>query len=122
MELCAAAHARTGLPNPAQRMFVLPTTMTGLWNSPGTRYGRRPDAAAQWFRTPRSARSPRSSGAVRCAVGGYGSGMIPFPVDDVTPAGALLPTRPLGGLFPDALAFGGDPALPMLDPDGVHPL
>ncbi|GAA3282909.1 DUF4419 domain-containing protein [Dactylosporangium vinaceum] len=48
--------------------------------------------------------------------------MITFPVDDVTPAGALLPTRPLGGLFPDALAFGGDPALPVLDPDGVHPL
>ncbi|MEV6930763.1 DUF4419 domain-containing protein [Dactylosporangium sp. NPDC051485] len=48
--------------------------------------------------------------------------MVTFPVDDVTPAVTPLPTRPLGGLFPDALAFGGDPALPALDPDGVHPL
>jgi hypothetical protein len=67
-------------------------------------------------------RSPRGSRAVQCAVGGYGLGMITFPVDDVTPAAALLPMRPLGGLFPDALAFGGDPALPMLEPDGVDPL
>jgi hypothetical protein len=48
--------------------------------------------------------------------------MVTFPVDDVTPASAPLPVRPLGGLFPDALAVGGDPALPVLDPDGVHPL
>jgi hypothetical protein len=48
--------------------------------------------------------------------------MVTFAVDDVTPAGTPLPTRPLGTLFPEALAFGGDPALPVLDPDGVHPL
>lgn len=45
-----------------------------------------------------------------------------FPVDDVAPAGTPLPTRPLGGLFPEALVTGGDPALPVLEPDGVHPL
>ncbi|GAB4054368.1 DUF4419 domain-containing protein [Catellatospora paridis] len=48
--------------------------------------------------------------------------MITFPVDDVTPAAEPLPTAPVGGLFPDALAFGGDPARPVLAPDGVHPL
>ncbi|WP_432824797.1 DUF4419 domain-containing protein [Dactylosporangium sp. CA-092794] len=48
--------------------------------------------------------------------------MVTFPVDDVTPAVAPLPERPLGELFPGALAVGGDPALPVLDPDGVHPL
>jgi hypothetical protein len=59
---------------------------------------------------------------VRWEVGGYGSGMVTFAVDDVTPAGAPLPARALGELFPDALAVGGDPALRVLDPDGVHPL
>ncbi|MFC5004986.1 DUF4419 domain-containing protein [Dactylosporangium cerinum] len=48
--------------------------------------------------------------------------MVTFPVDAVIPAGERLPVRPLGGLFPDALAIGGDPDLPMLAPDGVHPL
>ncbi|MFF5228407.1 DUF4419 domain-containing protein [Dactylosporangium sp. NPDC000521] len=48
--------------------------------------------------------------------------MITFGVDDVTPAAAPLPTRPLGGLFPDALAVGGDLGLAVLEPDGVHPL
>ncbi|MET7420058.1 DUF4419 domain-containing protein [Dactylosporangium sp. NPDC005555] len=48
--------------------------------------------------------------------------MVTFPVDDVAPAGSPLPTRPLGELFPEALAFGGDPGLPVLDADGVHPL
>ncbi|WP_203897118.1 DUF4419 domain-containing protein [Virgisporangium aliadipatigenens] len=48
--------------------------------------------------------------------------MVTFAVDDVTPAASPLPTRPVGGLFPDALAYGGDPALPVIEPDGVHPL
>ncbi|WP_327001227.1 DUF4419 domain-containing protein [Dactylosporangium sp. NBC_01737] len=48
--------------------------------------------------------------------------MATFAVDDVTPAGSRLPERPLGDLFPEALAVGGDPALPVLEPDGVHPL
>lgn len=45
-----------------------------------------------------------------------------FPVDDVVPAVAPLPTQALGGLFPDALAVGGDLALPVVAPDGVHPV
>src|SRR5690349_4576984 len=48
--------------------------------------------------------------------------MVTFPVDDVTPAADRLPTRPLGELFPDALVVGGDPALGVVDGDGVHPL
>ncbi|WP_144127262.1 DUF4419 domain-containing protein [Catellatospora sichuanensis] len=55
--------------------------------------------------------------------------MVTFPVDDVTPAAEPLPTVPLGELTPEALAVGGDPALPVLaadngilTPDGVHPL
>ncbi|MET7399561.1 DUF4419 domain-containing protein [Dactylosporangium sp. NPDC005572] len=48
--------------------------------------------------------------------------MTRFPVDDVTPAPAPLPTRPLRERFPDALALGGDPDLPVLADDGVHPL
>ncbi|MFD0599689.1 DUF4419 domain-containing protein [Catellatospora coxensis] len=48
--------------------------------------------------------------------------MITFPVDDVAPATEPLPTEPVSGLFPDALAFGGDPSRPMLASDGVHPL
>jgi hypothetical protein len=48
--------------------------------------------------------------------------MVTFAVDDVTPAAARLPQRRLGELFPDALVVGGDPALPVLRPDGVHPL
>lgn len=48
--------------------------------------------------------------------------MVTFDVDDVAAAGDALPTRPLGELFRDALASGGDPALPVLLPDGVHPL
>ena len=38
--------------------------------------------------------------------------MISFGVDDVVPAGDLLPTRPLRSLWPEAMAIGGDPALP----------
>lgn len=48
--------------------------------------------------------------------------MVTFPVDDVEPAAQRLSTRPLGGLYPDAIVVGGDPALPILPPDGVHPL
>ena len=48
--------------------------------------------------------------------------MVTFPVDDVTPASTPLPTQPLGELFADALAVGGDPSVPVLVPDGVHPL
>ncbi|MFB7723244.1 DUF4419 domain-containing protein [Nocardia sp. NPDC056100] len=48
--------------------------------------------------------------------------MLTFPVDDVTPAAAALPTRPLRELFPEALVLGGDPELPMVEPNGVHPL
>ncbi|MEU5725924.1 DUF4419 domain-containing protein [Micromonospora sp. NPDC047738] len=48
--------------------------------------------------------------------------MVTFRVDEVAPAAEGLPTRPLGELFGDALVFGGDPALPVLVPDGVHPL
>ncbi|WP_155370220.1 DUF4419 domain-containing protein [Catellatospora vulcania] len=58
--------------------------------------------------------------------------MVTFPVDDVTPAAGPLPTRPLGELYPDALAVGGDPELHVLGssdegvqlllPNGVHPL
>ncbi|MFI6226008.1 DUF4419 domain-containing protein [Micromonospora echinospora] len=48
--------------------------------------------------------------------------MVTFRVDEVTPAAEVLPTRPLGELFGDVLVFGGDPALPVLVPDGVHPL
>ncbi len=48
--------------------------------------------------------------------------MVTFTVDDVTPAAQRLPQRPLGELFPNALVVGGDPELPVLAPDGVHPL
>jgi hypothetical protein len=48
--------------------------------------------------------------------------VVRFRVDDVTPADASLPVRPLGEFFADALAVGGDPAAPVLLPDGVHPL
>ncbi|BCY13618.1 DUF4419 domain-containing protein [Actinoplanes sp. L3-i22] len=48
--------------------------------------------------------------------------MISFPADAVTPAADPLPTRPLGRLHPDALWTAGDPDLPVLPPDGVHPL
>ncbi|AVT28577.1 hypothetical protein C6361_02640 [Plantactinospora sp. BC1] len=51
-----------------------------------------------------------------------GHPMVIFPVDDVTPAAEPLPTRPLGELFGDAIVVGGDPTLPVLVPDGVHPL
>ncbi|MEU4222037.1 DUF4419 domain-containing protein [Actinoplanes sp. NPDC026623] len=48
--------------------------------------------------------------------------MARFAVDDVVPVVEALPTRALGELFADALAIGGDPVLPVLTPDGVHPL
>jgi hypothetical protein len=48
--------------------------------------------------------------------------VISFPVDAVTPATEPLPTRPLGSFHEDALWTAGDPDLPVLAPDGVHPL
>src|SRR5215510_2871545 len=48
--------------------------------------------------------------------------MVTFPVDDVLAVVDRLPTRTLRDQYPDALAFGGDSATPMLVPDGVHPL
>jgi hypothetical protein len=48
--------------------------------------------------------------------------VISFGVDDVVPASDALPTRALRTLWPEAMAIGGDPALPVLEPDGVHPL
>ncbi|GAA2874767.1 hypothetical protein Acy02nite_36800 [Actinoplanes cyaneus] len=48
--------------------------------------------------------------------------MITFPVDAVTPATGLLPTRSLAGLHEDALWTGGDPDLRVLKPTGIHPL
>ncbi|MET8152709.1 DUF4419 domain-containing protein [Actinoplanes sp. NPDC049668] len=48
--------------------------------------------------------------------------MVSFPVDDVVPVVEVLPTRPLGELFAGALTVGGDPARPVLAPDGVDPL
>jgi hypothetical protein len=45
-----------------------------------------------------------------------------FAVDDVVPVVEALPTRAVGELFADALAIGGDPALPVVTPDGVHPV
>ncbi|GAA0798156.1 DUF4419 domain-containing protein [Spirilliplanes yamanashiensis] len=48
--------------------------------------------------------------------------MVTFPVDDVPPATDRLPTRALGELCDGALAVGGDPGLPVLEPDGMHPL
>jgi hypothetical protein len=48
--------------------------------------------------------------------------VVTFAVDDVTPAAEPLPTRPLSHLLPDALAIGGDPAMRILEPNGVHPL
>ena len=48
--------------------------------------------------------------------------MVVFAVDDVPAALSRLPARRLGELAGDALAVGGDPDLPVLEPDGVHPL
>ena len=48
--------------------------------------------------------------------------MVTFGVDDVLPAAEALPTEPLGDVFADVLAVGGDPELRILPPDGVHPL
>ena len=49
--------------------------------------------------------------------------MITFAVDDVKPAPAPLPTSPLGLRYVrTALAYGGDPDLPVIDHGDVHPL
>jgi hypothetical protein len=76
-------------------------------------------AADPHSRPPRSACASgrRLTGAAATVIG-----VVTFAVDDVVPAVELLPARALGELFPDALAFGGDPALPVISPDGVHPL
>ncbi|ALG10041.1 DUF4419 domain-containing protein [Kibdelosporangium phytohabitans] len=48
--------------------------------------------------------------------------MIVFAVDDVAPVTDPLPARPLREVHADAIAIGGDPARPIIEPDGVHPL
>jgi hypothetical protein len=48
--------------------------------------------------------------------------VVSFSVDDVVSAVGVLPTQPLGELFAETLAVGGDPALAVVAPDGVHPL
>ncbi len=48
--------------------------------------------------------------------------MITFAVDAVTPAAEPLPTIPIRLLREDALWSAGDPDLPVLKPNGVHPL
>jgi hypothetical protein len=48
--------------------------------------------------------------------------VVSFPVDDVVPAITRVPTQRLDEVFPDSLALGGDPALRVITPDGVHPL
>jgi hypothetical protein len=45
-----------------------------------------------------------------------------FAVDDVTPATERLPTQALRELAGDVLALGGDPEVPVIDHEGVHPL
>ena len=53
---------------------------------------------------------------------GYGLGVAVFGVDDVPAVRTRLPARRLSELAGEALAVGGDPDLPVLEPDGVHPL
>jgi hypothetical protein len=53
---------------------------------------------------------------------GYGQVMAVFAVDDVPAVRTRLPARRLADLAGEVLAIGGDPDLPVLDPDGVHPL
>ena len=48
--------------------------------------------------------------------------MVSFPVDDVVAVTDRLPTVSLSDVFPEALVIGGDPALGVLEPKGVHPL
>jgi hypothetical protein len=55
-------------------------------------------------------------------VGRYGLVMMVFGVDDVPAVRTRLPGRRLAGLAAGAVAVGGDPDLPVLEPDGVHPL
>jgi Domain of unknown function (DUF4419) len=45
-----------------------------------------------------------------------------FRVDAVVSASDLLPVRPLGERYHDALAIGGDPATPVIDHGTTHPL
>lgn len=45
-----------------------------------------------------------------------------FAVDDVTPVLGRLPSRLRSEITGEVLALGGDPNLPLLEPDGVQPL
>lgn len=48
--------------------------------------------------------------------------MVTFEVDEVAPAEQRLATRPMRDRLRDALAVGGDPATPLIDHGGTHPL
>lgn len=72
--------------------------------------------------TPRTPKAPSALDEPHASYAGHGAVLVTFGVDDVTPAAQALPTRPLRELYPQALAVGGDPGLPVLPPDGVHPL
>jgi hypothetical protein len=48
--------------------------------------------------------------------------MVIFAVDDVAAVRTRILTRRLAELTGDVLVMGGDPDLPVLEPDGVHPL
>jgi hypothetical protein len=48
--------------------------------------------------------------------------VVVFEVDDVAAVRTRLPARRLAELAGEALTVGGDPDLPVLEPDGVHPL
>src|SRR5215831_4916316 len=54
----------------------------------------------------------------------YARRMVTFGVDEVKPAETPLPVTPLGDRyrFRTVLAFGGDPATPMIADGGAHPL
>jgi hypothetical protein len=52
----------------------------------------------------------------------YDGSMQRFRVDEVVAAGDLLPVRPLGERYPEALAVGGVPAMPVIDHGTTHPL
>lgn len=47
---------------------------------------------------------------------------VTFAVDDVAPAADRLPERQLADLMGEVLTLGDDPARPVVDPRGLHPL